>query len=641
MRTTLVGYTLTMADIACWGALTATMQWDGLRNRGAVPHLARYYEFLMGSIPELLDVALEYGPVRKGKGALVNASSEKKGKKEKDDNRPRGADGPNYDIGLKDATEGKVVTRFPPEPSGYLHIGHAKAALLNQYFATMYKGKLLVRFDDTNPSKENDEYVQSIIKDMSTLGLKFDKITYTSDYFPEMMDLAEKMITAGDLYADDTPVEKMREERMHGVESACRSGRSVEDNMRLFHEMIKGSEEGLKNCMRIKLDMTAANKALRDPVAWRCNLVPHWRTGEKYKVYPTYDFACPFVDSFEGVTHALRTSEYKDREPQFYWILKLQQKVWNVQGGGKVLEDVHIWDYSRLSFVHTVLSKRKLTWFVQNKMVDGWTDPRMPTVQGMLRRGLQVEALREFILSQGASKNVTVQEWDKIWTINKKLIDPVCPRHTAVEVDNRVLVAMEGGPAYPSGELVEMPRHQKYPPAGTKMVLRSNKLWLDQVDAADLAEGEEATLMGWGNAIFTKKTVAPAGDGGNDIVTAMEGKLHLEGDFKKTRLKITWLAETDLLIPLELHYFGYLINKRKIEEDDNFEDHVNRDSRKVVKAVGDANMKELKKGDVIQLERKGYFIVDVPLGSGTDGNGSIILFNIPDGKAKNMGSLSW
>lgn len=279
------------------------------------------------------------------------------------------------------------------------------------------------------------------------------------------------------------------------------------------------------------------------------------------------------VDSLEGVTHALRTSEYKDREAQFYWMLKLEQSVW------PGLPNVHIWDYARLSFIHTVLSKRKLTWFVEQGLVDGWDDPRMPTVQGMLRRGLQLPALREFIISQGASKNTTFQEWDKIWTMNKKVIDPVCPRHTAVEVGGRVPVRLSGGPDPP--ESVDVPRHNKYPPAGMKKQLRSTSLWLDQMDAQQLVEGEEVTLMAWGNAVVEK--VLRDGDG---TVTSVNARLHLEGDFKKTKLKLTWLAESEDCPTLELHHFGYLITKRKLEEEDAFEDYVNRDSVRVYLFVG-------------------------------------------------------
>ncbi|GAB4821570.1 hypothetical protein N2152v2_008616 [Parachlorella kessleri] len=621
MRTLLVGYAVSMADVACWGQLQGTLQWDKLKKSGNFPHLARWYDFL-GEVSALREAAEQYGVKRRSAAPAGGAAGGKgqqvqQGQQEgSTDHMKGGGDTGSFDVGLKDVEVGKVVTRFPPEPSGYLHIGHAKAALLNQHIASMYKGRMLVRFDDTNPSKEKDEYVDNIIADMQKLGLQYEKITCTSDYFPQLEECAIRLIKAGHLYADDTPVEKMREERMEGIESACRN-RSVEENLRIFQEMHAGTEEGLRNCMRIKLDMTAANKALRDPVCYRCNPTHHWRTGNKYKCYPTYDFACPFVDAYEGVTHAMRTSEYKDREAQFYWILRLQQSVW------PELPHVQIWDYARLSFVHTVLSKRKLTWFVNKGIVEGWDDPRMPTVQGMMRRGLQLEALKEFILSQGASKNVTYQEWDKIWTINKKVIDPVCPRHTAVEVTGKVPVRLTNGPAEP--EFVTIPRHKKYPPAGKKAQLRTSEIWLDQADAAAVSEGEEVTLMDWGNAIIR----SIQRDAASGAVTAIGAELHLAGDFKKTKLKLTWLAGSEELVPLELQQFGYLITKRKMEEEDAFEDFVNYDSKTVIEAVGDANMRTLQKGDVIQLERKGYYIVDQPL---LRPYKPMVLFNIPDGR---------
>lgn len=451
-RTFLVGHTTTLADLAVWGQLQASPQWGKLRK--SFPHLARWFN-CFSAVSAAADVAEQYG--MKPRAAPASAPSGTVASKKADA-------GGSFDIDLPGTEMGKVVTRFPPEPSGYLHIGHAKAALLNQEIADRFQGRLLVRFDDTNPSKEKDEYVDNIVEDIKRLGLRFETITYTSDYFPQLVDLAERLIKAGHIYADDTPVDKMREERMDGIISARRD-RSVEENLRVWAEMQAGSEEGQANCLRIKLDMTAANKALRDPVCFRCNPTHHWRTGHTYKCYPTYDFACPFVDAIEGVTHALRTSEYKDREAQFYWILKLQQSVW------PGLPWVHMWDYARLSFIYTVLSKRKLTWFVANGLVEGWNDPRMPTVQGMLRRGLQLPALREFILSQGASKNVTYQEWDKIWTINKRIIDPVCPRHTSVVVEGRVPFRLAGAPE--PAEEVEVPRHLKNPAVGTKKQLRS------------------------------------------------------------------------------------------------------------------------------------------------------------------------
>uniref|UniRef100_A0A7S0WYI8 glutamate--tRNA ligase n=1 Tax=Chlamydomonas leiostraca TaxID=1034604 RepID=A0A7S0WYI8_9CHLO len=619
-RSYMVGHSVTLADLALWGQLQGNPLWKKHKTGGAVPHLSRWFDHF-AALPECAGAVEELLAMDTKKARAAGAPSAAGGAAGGGAEEKKGGETGSFDIGLPGAEMGKVVTRFPPEPSGYLHIGHAKAALLNQYFADMYKGKLLVRFDDTNPSKEKDEFVENIVKDIQDLGLRYDKITYTSDYFPQLLDMGERLIKAGQMYADDTPVEQMREERMNKVESRCRS-RSVEENLKIWEEMKAGSPVGLANAMRFKLDMQSVNGALRDPVAFRCNLTHHWRTGHKYKVYPTYDCACPFVDAVEGVTHALRTSEYKDREEQYYWVLKTMQKLW------PGLPNVHIWDYSRLNFVNTVLSKRKLTWFVDTGRVDGWSDPRMPTVQGILRRGLRIEALREFILSQGASKNVTYQEWDKIWTINKKLIDPVCPRHTAVEDKGRVTLTLTNGPQQP--EYVVVPRHKKHAPAGTKAVLRTSSLWLDQADAKELSEGEEVTLMDWGNAII--KSISKDASG---AVVSLAGELNPAGDPKKTKMKLTWLAQSDETLPLQLLDFDYLINKRKVEEEDDFMALVTPVTKFETLARGDANMRTLAKGDIIQLERKGYYIVDEPaLPHRADK--PMVLFSIPDGRTKNM-----
>ncbi|OVA02140.1 Glutamyl/glutaminyl-tRNA synthetase [Macleaya cordata] len=225
------------------------------------------------------------------------------------------------EIDLPDAKVGNVCLRFAPEPSGYLHIGHSKAALLNQYFAKKYQGRLIIRFDDTNPAKESNDFVDNILTDIKTLGIEFYDVTFTSDYFPELMKMAEKLILLGKAYVDDTPLKQMQEQRKDGVESKCRSN-TAEKNMELWKEMIAGSDRGLQCCLRGKLDMQDPNKSLRDPVYYRSNSVPHHRIGPKYKIYPTYDFACPFVDSTQGITHALRSSEYHDRNAQYYRILE-------------------------------------------------------------------------------------------------------------------------------------------------------------------------------------------------------------------------------------------------------------------------------------------------------------------------------
>ena len=318
LRSHLVGHGLTAADLACWAALSNNPQAGKVLSSGRAPHLARWFAHV-GAQPAVAaaHAATDWKSRPRGERETSQRAAEVTGKAK--------GEGGSFDIDLPGAVRGQVVTRFPPEPSGYLHIGHAKAALLNDILAKVYDGKLIIRFDDTNPSKEKDEFVENIMKDIHTLGLTYCKVTYTSDYFDQLLRLGEDLVKRGHLYADDTPVEQMRAERMAKQPSAKR-GRSVEENLRLFEEMKKGSPEGCANCMRVKMDPGSNNGCLRDPVAFRCNVdVPHHRTGSKYKVYPTYDFACPFVDSYEGVTHSLRTNEYADREPQFQWMLKLQK----------------------------------------------------------------------------------------------------------------------------------------------------------------------------------------------------------------------------------------------------------------------------------------------------------------------------
>ncbi|KAF5204497.1 Glutamine--trna ligase [Thalictrum thalictroides] len=435
---------------------------------------------------------------------------------------------PTFEVDLPDAKVGQVCLRFAPEPSGFLHIGHSKAALLNQYFAQRYKGRLIIRFDDTNPTKESNEFVDNLLKDIETLGIKYDDVTYTSDYFPQLMEMAESLILKGKAYVDDTPREQMQKERMDGIESISRNN-SPEKNMELWKEMIAGSERGTKCCLRGKLDMQDPNKSLRDPVYYRCNPVAHHRIGSKYKLYPTYDFACPFVDATEDLTHALRSSEYHDRNAQYYRILE-----------DMGLRRVQIYEFSRLNMVYTFLSKRKLLWFVQNGKVEGWDDPRFPTVQGIVRRGLKMEALIQFILEQGASKNLNLMEWDKLWTINKKIIDPVCPRHTGVLVEKRVLLTLIDAPDHLVNRI---PKHKKFEGAGYKATTYTKSIWIDYFDALSISVNEEITLMDWGNAII--KEIRKDEDGN---VTELIGGLHLEGSVKSTKLKLTWLPDIPELV---------------------------------------------------------------------------------------------
>ncbi|TGZ84433.1 glutamyl-tRNA synthetase [Ascodesmis nigricans] len=587
LRSVLVGHRFTIADTTVWGALNANGQAISAIRRNHLPNLVRWFKYI-ASIDRI-------GSVVENFKAELNNKKKVKSKES------------NFEIGLLDTDKG-VVTRFPPEPSGYLHIGHAKAALLNQYFAEQYKGKLIIRFDDTNPTKEKQEFQDSILEDLKLLGIHGDQVTYTSDHFDHLYQEAIRIIKLGKAYCDDTIQEKMRAERMDGIASARRD-RTVEENLRIFEEMAKASEEGLKNCLRAKISVDDPNKAMRDPVIYRCNPEPHHRTGSKYKIYPTYDFACPLVDSFEGVTHALRTIEYRDRNPQYWWMLEALG-----------LRKVHVWDFARLNFIKTVLSKRKLTWFVNEGIVHGWDDPRFPTVRGIRRRGMTIEALKQFIISQGPSKNVVNLDWTIIWAFNKKVIDPISPRFTALLKDKLVTVTIEGAPTPAVCE--NKPKHAKNADVGLKKVYFGSPVFLEHVDAAALADNEEVTLMNWGNAIVTSITRD------DKTVTGVTMKLNLAGDVKSTKKKLTWLAKDQKLVNVKLMDFGDLITKDKLEEGDDVALYANKDSEFTEEAVADENIWDVKVDDIVQFERKGYYRCDVP----AEGDKPAVFFNIPTGK---------
>ncbi|KAL4927772.1 glutamate--tRNA ligase GUS1 [Aspergillus undulatus] len=591
LRSFVVGYALSTADIAIWGALRGNRVAIGAIRKGTLVNLTRWFNFLEELCPWAL-AALE---------SLNASAKEKKVAKAKE--------GASYDIALLNTDKG-VVTRFPPEPSGYLHIGHAKAALLNDYFAhEKYKGTLLVRFDDTNPSNEKQEFQDAILEDLALMGIKPDRTSYSSDYFKELHQYAIQIIKDGNAYADDTDQETMRDQRMKGEPSKRRDA-SVEDNLARFEEMAKGTEEGTRWCLRAKMSVDNPNKAMRDPVIYRCNPAPHHRTGTAYKAYPTYDFCCPIIDSIEGVTHALRTIEYRDRNPQYQWFLDTLK-----------LRNVQIWDFARMNFIRTLLSKRKLTKLVNEGVVDGWSDPRFPTIRGIRRRGMTIPALREFILKQGPSRNIVNLDWTIFWATNKKYIDPVAPRHTAVLKKNLVKATLKGGPAAPFTQ--DKPKHNKNPEVGTKKVTFSSSILFDQEDAKSFKQDEEITIMAWGNA-FVRKIVTDV----SGVVTELELDLNEQGDFKKTEKKVTWLSADQDLVDVELVDFDYLLNKDSMGEEDKLEDVLNPKTEFREDAVADSNVAFLKEGDIIQFERKGYYRLDKVSSPGKPA----VLFNIPSGK---------
>uniref|UniRef100_A0A8C2JXX8 Bifunctional glutamate/proline--tRNA ligase n=1 Tax=Cyprinus carpio TaxID=7962 RepID=A0A8C2JXX8_CYPCA len=584
LRTFLVGHSVTLADLCIWAALKGQ---SFILKSHSYPHLCRWFSFLSSQVP-----FSSVGSKWASKISAIKATPVEKEKKQ--------------DLGkfveLPGAEMGKVVVRFPPEASGYLHIGHAKAALLNQHYQVNFKGKLIMRFDDTNPEKEKEDFEKVILEDVAMLQIKPDQFTYTSDHFPTILRMGEKLLQEAKAYIDDTPPDAMKQEREQRVESHNRSN-SVEKNMQMWEEMKKGTGFGQTCCMRAKIDMNSNNGCLRDPTLFRCKNTPHPRTGNTYKVYPTYDFACPIVDSVEGVTHALRTTEYHDRDEQFYWVI-------DALG----LRKPYIWEYARLNLNNTVLSKRKLTWFVDQGYVDGWDDPRFPTVRGVLRRGMTVEGLKQFIAAQVC------------------VIDPVSPRYTALLSSQFVPVCISEA----KEEMKEVAKHPKNADVGMKQVFYGPKVLIEGADAETFTEGETVTFINWGNIIITKIHRDASG-----AITSLDGRLNLENtDYKKTT-KITWLAESSRapLVPTVCVNYQHLITKPVLGKDDDFKDYINKNSKIEEKMLGDPCLKDLKKGDIIQLQRRGFYICDQPyepISPHSCKESPCVLFYIPDGHTKEM-----
>eukprot|EP00933_Yihiella_yeosuensis_P023603 TRINITY_DN1837_c0_g1_i4.p1 TRINITY_DN1837_c0_g1~~TRINITY_DN1837_c0_g1_i4.p1 ORF type:complete len:854 (-),score=251.85 TRINITY_DN1837_c0_g1_i4:116-2677(-) len=599
------------------GGVTATQEdfnWlekaPGTIDGEKFPHARRWVQHLRG-------LKVQF-PLRKWP-AVGGASSGASGKGGKEGSK----DQANLEGLLPGAEMGKVCTRFPPEPSGYLHIGHAKAAMLNNHYARHYKGKLILRFDDTNPSKEKMEFEESMIKDLATLQIKPDVVTHTSDHFDHLEKVMKDLIKKGRCYVDDTDVDTMRAERDAGTASKRRN-QKPEENMALFEEMLKGSETGIQCCVRAKMDMSCANKCLRDPVFYRCKTdVPHHKHGFKYKAYPTYDFACPVVDALEGVTHALRTIEYKDRAPMYDWVLEATAS-----------RKVEMVEFAKTQFSYTILSKRKLQLFVDMGIVDGWNDPRFPTVQGVMRRGMSVEALQDFVLTQGMSKATNMMEWDKIWAINKQKIDPIVPRYVAVG-EGAALLKLDG-PAQPQTKMDL--KHPKNEELGKRAIIQCNQIWIEQEDAQAIEDGEQVTLLHWGNAYVDKVIKDPK----TGQVTEMTGRLNIGGNVKDTKKKIHWVGKLDdQVTPCILRELDHLVTKPKIEDDDDLKSIINPASAVDTTAIGDPLLKTLPRGEKIQLERRGYFIVDEPaFRPGQAEEKPMVLIKIPDGKAKDMGMKS-
>ena len=629
-RAYIVGAELSLADVLVFCTLFHSAWWTSVQKQWAA--LSRWFKHI-ALLPYVREVAqlvsIDTAKVETTAGGRVKKVTTG-----------------SLDISLPGAVEGQVVTRFPPEPSGYMHVGHVKAAMLNSFYATHFKGKLVVRFDDTNPSNESEEFVDAILDSLKQLDITPSIVTHTSDSFEIILSYCEMLLKDGRAYVDDTPIEEMRELRRAAKVSACRS-RTVEENWALWEEMKLGSEAGQACVVRIKCDPAHKNAVMRDPSIFRVNLTPHLRTGTKYKVYPMYDFACPIVDSIEGVTHALRTIEYRDRDEQYHFMIE--------QLG---LRQPYIWEYSRLSFKYTLLSKRKLQQIVDTGKVLGWDDPRFPTVMGILRRGMTVEALRTFILAQGASKSDTLQSWNKVWALNKAVVDKKCKRHSALPFTSDkgatntgvALIALDG-PGVPDGyELRDIVANQSEPSLGTLPMWFGNKVMIPQAGAKTLAVGDQFLLLNWG--VFVVKAIDKEETGEDPNVLSIAATAVPDAKPPKKGLKSVWLssiapfpgassgAAADAACqPLQLITVGDLITKEKPGPNDTIGDLFNEGSWSSETMYGGISLKDVTPGTSLQIMGRGNFIVDKDLTEKAavdekTGLKPLVMLNIPSGSGQ-------
>jgi glutamyl/glutaminyl-tRNA synthetase len=502
---------------------------------------------------------------------------------------------------LTHAIPGKVITRFPPEASGYLHLGHVKALMLNHLYAKKYNGKIILRFDDTNPDKENKLYEQTIEEDIHTLGLDCDLITYTSDYFDQMIRFAIKLISSGLAYVDSTDPDTIQALRGVFQPSLCRDT-DPETNLNLFQQMIDGTITD--SCVRAKIDFASKNGCMRDPVIYRSKNTVHPRTGIKYKIYPTYDFACPIVDSIEGITHCMRSIEYKDRDAQYNWFLDAMDLR---HGDSKQFPIIK--EYGKMNFTHTVLSKRKLSKLVEAGLVESWADPRMPTVRGILRRGMQVEKLLQYIQLQGFSTNIVLLSWDKLWSMNSDTVSEKAHRLYGLVAKNVMTVQLNG--LVP--DHVDLPFHPKNPDMGSRKMHVTSDIQVDKADfmgsTYPMPVGTRYTLVGLGNATLTSN---------NPYVLTYDP---LDKDFKKT-IKITWLP-SDAKKRVTVRKYYDLLTKPKLDDKDDIVDCFNRDSLITYELIVEDTLYDIPMS-VIQIMRMDYYRVN-----GMDDKGQIELVVIP------------
>ena len=523
-----------------------------------------------------------------------------------------------HDIIDKDLAEGvntEVHTRFPPEPNGYLHIGSAKAIWINAYTAEKYHGKFNLRYDDTNPAREDDEYVQSILQDIRWLGFEPNGgIFYGSDYFDKCYEYAEKLIMDGKAYVDDLTREEMQEYRGNDAGKPSRPSpyrdRSVEENLDLFRRMRAGEFEDGAKTLRAKIDLASPNMNMRDPAIYRIKHVSHHRQGDKWCIYPMYDFAHPIQDALEGITYSCCSIEFADHRPLYDWV---------VENVGFTHPRPHQYEFARLNVTHTVMSKRYLRMLVETGVVDGWDDPRMPTLSGMRRRGYTPSSIIEFIKTAGVSKAYSIVDVELLEHCIRDELNRTAQRRMAV-IDPVKVVVLN----YPvdKTEYFEVANNVNDPEAGTRKVEFSRELYIEREDFAAVPppkffrmkpEGE-VRLMG----AYIVKCVGYETDKTGKVteiaVTAdLETGNAMPADGRKIKGTIHWVSAKSA-VTADVRMYGRLFSEANmvtLPEGKDYNDFLDPDSVKEYKGAKlEASLGEAGADERFQFVRSGYFIKD-------------------------------
>lgn len=515
------------------------------------------------------------------------------------------------DEDLKEGVYDHVQTRFPPEPNGYLHIGHAKAICINFGTSEKYNGVCNLRLDDTNPSKEDMEYVDAIKEDIEWLGFKWNKCLFASSYFDFIYECAIKLINKGLAYVDDLSADEIREYRGTLTEAGKNSpyrDRSVEENLDLFKRMTDGEFENGERVLRAKIDMASPNINMRDPVIYRIAHISHHQTGDKWCVYPMYDFAHPLSDAKEGVTHSLCSLEFENHRPLYDWFLKACE----IEQPPRQIE------FARLNLNYCLTSKRKCLALVNEGIVDGWDDPRMVTLSGMRRRGYPASAIRDFCDKIGVSKAYSVVDMGLLEACVRDALNSTAPRAMAV-LDPIELVVEN----YPDGQTedIEIPVHPDHPEMGTRTVKFSKHLFIERDDFMAepvkkyfrLYPGNEVRLK---SAYFVKCTRFETDEQGNPVriycTYDPDSKGGESPDGRKVKGTIHWVSRDDCF-KATVNMYDRLFNVPNPSDETNgdFKQNLNPDSLIVLKdCVIEGSLENAKAGDVFQFMRKGYFCVD-------------------------------